>query len=147
MADVTVDISVLGDKVLSRRFNALASKMQAKILKKTFRVIAKDIKASANSRIPIGPSKEKGRHLKGALKVRVPKKKKGLVSIEVQTPQREVIGVSPDDEFYYPSALELGSKKQREESFLRVGLDENRGAGLNKIKNAIRDGIKNASKT
>jgi hypothetical protein len=46
----------------------------------------------------------------------------------VQTPTRDVLGISQSDPYYYPTVLEYGSSKRniRARPYLRPALDENR---------------------
>lgn len=136
---VEVDISIFGDKALQRKFKKLGPTLQKQVLRKAFRGVAKDILADARIRVP----KDTGALAK-SLKVKALKRSRGKIGVKVETGTREQLGIAADDPYYYPAAIELGTKKQSVQSFLRSSLEINRGPGLQKIKKAIQFGIKNA---
>ncbi len=143
---IKIDISMLGDKELSKAFKKLPEKMQKKALLDATKDVAGIVAMSAKLKIPSQPEgpKQKRRpgsmHLKDTLKVVKIKGKQGRYQIgwNVVTGTREELGIDPKAKYYYPAAVELGSKNRPPHSFLRSTIAEKTEGGIKYIASKLR---------
>lgn len=98
-----IDISILGDKKLTASFNKLALKTQKKFTRKALRAGAKVVQQEYKARVPV----DTGR-LKRGIKVRAGKRSRRGISINIETPTRDKLGIEADDPYYYPAIIEYG---------------------------------------
>jgi len=135
-----VDISMLGDKDIQRRFKKLPFVMQKKVLRKSLRAVAKDIKTAAGSRVP-----QLTGNLKRSLRLKSMKRTNWGIGVFVETGTRSDLGIDPKSKWYYPAHVELGTTGHTVQGFLRESLRLNKVSGLNKIKQDLQkmlDGAK-----
>ena len=131
---VTVDISVLGDKELSKSLGRLEMKMQKSIVRKALRKAARPVLDSAKSLVPVMTGK-----LKDSLRIRTLKSRRGTVNVIVETGKRSELGISPNDKYFYPVVVEYKHK-----SFMRAAIDARRTDAYEIAKREIRAGIEAA---
>lgn len=98
-----VDITMLGDKKLSRKLARLPVAMQRKVVRPSLRAGAKPMLASAKQNCPVKTGK-----LKKSLKLRALKARRGNFGVMVRTGTREDLGIPADAKGYYPIAVEFG---------------------------------------
>jgi len=133
-----IDISIFGDKKLEKQFKKLDLKLQKKTIKKALRDSAKIVKNTAKARVGVRSGK-----LKKSLKVRTEKGlKRGQFGIVVVTGTREELNIDADDKYYYPAAVEFGTKNLPAKPYLRPAIDENRDLIFDLIASRIRSAIK-----
>lgn len=115
MAEPAINISLLGDKELERKFRKLEPRIQKKYVLQAFRKSAKRLKAHIMDNV-LGAvvSPDTGRYAAALLlaKPKTPadfKGKKGVTGIGIDLPRRNVLGIGPKEKWYYPSVLEYGS--------------------------------------
>ena len=139
-----VDISMIGDKALQRKFAKLTPAIQKKIARKSFRKAAKLIKASARAKVSV----ESGA-LKRGIAVKSAKRKRGRggqIGIAVVTPTREKLGIDASYPWYYPAVIEYGSKNHAARPYLRPALDSNRRRALALIGDDLREAVREAKR-
>ncbi len=144
MAAGGIDIRMIGDKKLSRKFAGLERKTQGKIVRPALRNSAKRIKPEIVKRVsglPVGVVT--GRYLAAwqKAKIRRGKGKRGLIRIGIASPTREELGISPQDPFYFPNAIEYGHEGAPPHPHMRPAVDENRGREHRLIGREIGRGI------
>ncbi len=135
------DISVVGDKRLQRRMRGLTPKIQGKVLRPALRKTAKVALAPIKAAAP----RRTGALAKG-LKVRAVKGKRSRggrrVGVGIHTPPRDKLGISPDDPYYYPAAIELGTEKLAGTAFMRGPFRSLRDRMLRVLRVELWRGIK-----
>lgn len=102
-----IDISILGDKALTRSFNKLAYKTQRKFTRKALRAGAKVVQQEYKARVPVDSGA-----LKRGIKVRAGQRSRKYLRINIITPERDKLGISADDKWYYPAVIEYGGVKK-----------------------------------
>ncbi len=148
--NASIDLSLIGDKELRKAFKKMPLTFRRRILRKAFKEVAADILQDARSLVPVSADDQRkrgGMHLRDTLKIENLKRTKGKkIGVIVVTGTREELGIDPEDKYYYPAAIELGTDKTSVQSFLRAALEINRGPGLIKINTTIRKGLDRAAK-
>ncbi len=107
-----VKLGVVGDveirRTLGRLPVALEEKILAEELRREFRPLLAEIKA-------VYPRSEirrrSGQHVADTLRLIPLRPRPGRVGVQIVTGTREELGIDPDDPYYYPAALELGTSK------------------------------------
>ncbi len=146
----TISIKMLGDKDLQRMLNKLPDKVQKKVVRPAFRKSAKRINEAMIQRLsgfPVGVVT--GQTLLAfAAEPVISVRLRGGEGIQyaARLPKRDALGISPDDKYYYPNAIEYGytTKGGRTEpprSFMRAAVDENEDRELGVIRHDLRRGI------
>jgi len=132
-----VDISLIGDKELQRKFKTLVGKVQKKIARKAIRAGAKIVLADAKNRAPVLSGK-----LKKSLKVKAIKRSRSTIGVLVQTGTREKLNIPEGSKYYYPAAVEYGHGGVAAKPFLRPALDTNADRALSTIQRELWNGIR-----
>ena len=101
------DLKVIGSEELKRNMNRLEANIQKKYMRTALRTGAKLMKKTASSRVPV-----KTGALKRSFGVGAGKRKRGVLRVYVWTGNRTKLGIPSDAEYYYPAAIEYGSKKR-----------------------------------
>ena len=114
----SLDISVLGDKALSRKLKKLPGVAQGKVVRPAMRAAAKEIVLPA-IRAEIH---DVTGNLSRNLMIRAAKSK-AFTGVLVMPGTREKMGIPNDDPYYYPSAVEFGHGNVPAHPFLRPGMD------------------------
>jgi len=133
------DISFIGDKELQRKLHELEYGAQAKAVRPALRKSAKRLKAEVIRRIPVGS----GNYLKvwKRTKIRKGAAKRGLTRLGIVAPTREELGISPNDQWFWPYALEYGHTSRGIRVFarphMRPAVDENKASELRRIGSDI----------
>lgn len=139
-------ISLTGDRALLNFFNTMPGRMQKGIARKALRKAGKASLAVIRSYAPV----DTGR-LKKSLKLRAEKfrgsKRKHMIGIKVMTGTRAKLGISPEDKFYYPAALEYGAPHRNipRDGFMKYGLRDSAGAAFSALRSEISKGIGRAA--
>lgn len=124
-----MDVSILGDRALTRIFQGLERKHGAKVLRPALRKGAVPIRDAA--RVNAAP----GLTGRNAANIRIrSSSRKGKLSVQVVTGRRPELGIAGDAKYYYPSAVELGTDKMPARPFLRPALESNRQNALAIVK-------------
>ncbi len=114
-----IDITMIGDKRLVKKFNRLPDKLQKKMLRPSMRKAMKPIKAMAQSLIPVGTGTLKS----GGLKIRALKRSRSRFGMILTTPTAEALGIPKKAKGYYPIHVELGHGNVPMQSFMREGME------------------------
>ena len=146
---MSVDIQILGDRELQRKLARLEDKAQKKIVQSALRKSAK----RAKDRI-IGNIQKLGLILTGQMlnafkKMKIKsssRKPRKLIRIGPEWPDRSELGISPDDKYFYPTAVEYGHGNVKAYPFVRPAIDEHTQAEHAKIAKDIGAGIIRESK-
>lgn len=97
------DISIFGDKALTRALDDLSDKIQKQYMRKSLRAGTKLVADVVRRNTPVLT----GRLRKG-IKVRAGKRSRGLIGYFVLLPTRAQLGIDPKAKWYYPAVLEWG---------------------------------------
>jgi hypothetical protein len=148
MASKFIEIGMLGDKELARALAKLPDKAQSKAVRPALRKATKRIHVGitqAFSGIPVGM--DTGRTLTaiaGVAPIKL-KIKHGVVGYGILWPTRDELGISPEDEFFYPAVIEYGSAKDPEHyparAPVRGTVNRMQGAELGTIGRDVAKGI------
>ena len=136
-----IDISLLGDKELTRKLHRLEIAVQRKIVRHALREGARPVLAAAQQNCPV----QTGR-LKASLKLRALKAKRGNFGVQVATGMRDELGIAADDPNYYPMSVEYGHGSVAAQPFLRPALDDNAQQAKAIIAREIGQGIESEAR-
>jgi len=106
-----VDIKMLGDKRLSRALEKLPAIAQKRVVRKALR---KSAKRQVGYVVALAPE-DTGALKRGyrIAKVRALRHWRHIMGAGLDNPYRDTLGISPDDKWYYPFALEYGTKQRK----------------------------------
>ena len=128
------DAALLNDKALLRELDGLPEKLQTKALRQALRDKGKEILQDAR-----GNAREITPRLARSIKLRTLKSKtRGNIGVAIMTGTREELGISPSDRYYWPAAIELGTKHIRPRVFMRRALAKHKPTTLNDIARFMR---------
>lgn len=118
MAQPVVDISLFGDKALKKALARLEPKLQKKVFRQTQRKSATRLRARITENLS-GPVVDvhTGRYRDAMRKAPIrafTNKRKRQKGVGVHMPERHLLGISPDDQWYYPFVVEYGTEKDRQ---------------------------------
>ena len=135
------DISLLGDKALSRKLAKLPAAVQRKVLRPALRKGGKVILEAVRRNIPVDEGK-----LRKTLKLRALKAKRGRIGVEVRTGTREELDIPAGAEGYYPAHVELGTRNRSATPYLRPAMDDKESQVVSLLKTEIGLGITREAK-
>lgn len=128
-----LDLSVLGDKELDARLDALERGAAMKAVRPGLRAAMKAILPVILALVPVDTGKLRG----GKWKIRAARRKRGRVGVAILSPTRQDLGILPTDPYYYPAAPELGLEGRPARSFMRAGLKSGEQAGMEALKRTL----------
>jgi HK97 gp10 family phage protein len=141
---IILNLQLMGDDALIRRFNALPEKMQGKVFRPAVRVATKLVMQDAKKNAP----KRTGALRRGLfIKPFKRKRRGGNIGLMILTPTRDKLNIKSDAKWYYPSLAELGHKKRKSggrvegRPFLRNAIKNNRAAALDTLRREMRTRI------
>jgi len=123
-----ITMTLKGDKELQKQLLALSPKIQKKLYRSSMRKAMKPVLSAAKNNVPVFSGA-----LKGSLKIRSAKRKRGRIRIEVRTTD----GFFKGDEFY-GGFMELGTSKLPARPFLRPALQEKESIVIATLISEIR---------
>ena len=129
-----IDIRLIGDKRLVKKFNRLPVALQKKILRPAMRKAMKPIKAMVQTLVPV----DTGALKSGGFKIRALKRSRSRFGIILSAPPRAAIGISPAAPGYYPIHLELGHGNVPMHSFMREGMERTKPQARRILANELR---------
>ncbi len=141
MANI-IDISMLGDKALTKKLGLLPGRLQKKVLRKSMRDAAKPI--LKDIRQAISAIRVTGFHtdpLRKGMKLRSLKRSRSRIGVMIMAPTRDVLGIPSDADYYYPAHIELGTLNNESQPFMREPFNDKRATTLNTIKRDVGRGI------
>lgn len=140
MARKGFDISLLGDKALMKKFDKLQRGAQGKIIRPVIRASAKRAKQRVVENLSGAPVQVRtGKTLEAFQKapIRSAKRDRDEVRIGQVLPDRDLLGISEDDPYYYPMALEYGHRRAPAYPFIRPAIDMHREKEIAQIGREI----------
>lgn len=126
------DISVIGDKKLQKKLDKLDKKLQKKAIREAMKDAMEPVKALAKQRAP----QDKGLLVR-SIRIGMKTSRKGI-SAMVRTGTRKQLKIPADSKYYYPAALEYGSRYIKQQSFLRSSLGSKKETVLSKFSRNLR---------
>ena len=113
-----------GDKPLEAVFDKLPGIAQKKAVRKANVRAMRIIRKAVLARTPVGITAASPK-LKREIKSRALKQVRGWpIARVLLLPTRDSLGISPDDPYYYPAAVEYGHDNVAGVNFLRGGYDD-----------------------
>lgn len=137
-----IDISLLGDKALTRKLNKLPNRVQKKVVRQSMRKAAKPLLVSIKH--AIGEIRVTGEHtdrLRKGMKIKSIKRSRTRLGVQIVTPRRQELGIPDSKKYYWPAHIELGTSKSRPRKFMRDTVDSNRTQTMGIIQREIASGI------
>lgn len=126
-----VDVQVLGVSDLLKSLRGFEDKLARSMLRAAIRPAAKMVMAHVKEIVPV-----KTGALRAGIRL-VPIKGRKIQGINIGTPTRTQLGISPTSPSYYPAHVEFGHKGAPPHSYMRRGMDEKRESA----KKMISDGL------
>ena len=110
-----IDISIVGNREIIKKFKKFEFKIQKKTITKSFRKIAKKIKKAVKPKIPVGTEPKFGKkRLFKTLKIRALKRSRVRTGLRIITGVRKDLRIKKSKKkYYYPAAVEWGFKHVR----------------------------------
>ncbi len=118
------DLTVLGDKKLQRKLNKLEKKLGSKVMRSSLKTAMEPVRDLAKRRAPVDTGL-----MQRSIRIGTKSNRNG-VSAMVRTGTRKQLKIPEDDKYYYPAAIEYGSRLQPARSFLRASLGRLKGTVL-----------------
>jgi len=124
---MSVEFDFLGDKSLIDQMDLLAGKLGKKIYKKGMKAGTKFIwlKTRAKARAVLNKGYATGLVSNGITFKLKTSKKQGVYGL-IMAPSRSALGISANDPYYYPAALEFGTRNMKPQPFIRSAFFESR---------------------
>lgn len=142
-----IDISVLGDKKLSKKLTKLAPVVQKKVMRRAMRDAMKLVKKRADANLagvsPGATGSGRLAELGTMVKAKSPGQRiqRGLIRVYLLLPFRDQLDIPEDSPWYYPAFLEFGGTFTAPQSMIRNALDNNSAAIFRLIRFKLRKGI------
>lgn len=147
----SVNISLLGDKELERKFAQLDLKMQKKLAKAVIGKAIKPVLAKAKSLVPVGEyppgSGRTGGALKNSLHIKQVRGKGKIIGSKVTTGTRKELGIDPKEKAYYPASVEYGHPGAAAKPYLRPAIDSQKGTLLEILASELGKLVEVAAKS
>ena len=131
-----IDIRVLGDKKLQKQLNKLDPKLRKKALQSAMRIAMKPVLLAAKSSAPVDSGL-----LRRFLRIKNLKANKKSIGVIVKYGTRKALKIDPNDPYYYPAALEYGTKTVKGRPILRNALNDNKEQVLNILAKELKPQI------
>ena len=132
MKQNVLSIALAGDKETLDAFNALTGPEKTKARRSAMRKAAKDaVLPAVQIRTPVDSEKL-------LLSLQVIPGGRNFIGSYVGVKDRESVGVSPEDKWFYPAAVEFGTRYTPAQSYLRAGLDASKGKAMTIIAKSLQ---------
>lgn len=138
-----VDIRVLGVPELERKLRNLAQQVQRKIVRQALRKSAVRTKKRVVDNLSGDKVQVQTGNLRGAFrdaKIRGTTRR-GMIRVGIVFPERDKLGIAPDDPYYYPTAVEYGHGNVPAYSYMRTAIDDHKKKEYDQIAKDIGAGI------
>lgn len=131
------DVSVFGDKALTRSLDDLSNKIQKQYMRKSLRAGTKLVADIVRRNTPVLTGR-----LRRGIKVRAGKRSRSRIGYFVLLPTRAQLGIDPKSKWYYPAVLEWGGITKTGRvipalGFMRRSLDASREPATNKVAQTL----------
>jgi hypothetical protein len=140
---VSVDVTVHGVRELERALLKLIGRAENKVVAQALRKSA----VRARARVVENLSGVKVQVQTGTLRQAFKKSKirgstkRGFIRRGVTFPERDHLGITPDDPYYYPTAVEYGHGSVDAYPYMRPAIDEHKASEYRLIARDIGKGI------
>lgn len=144
----SIDIRAFGDKELEKQLGLIVDQAQKTIVSSALRKESTRAKKRIVSNIAALGLIKRGVLIAGyqAAKIRSTRVSRSLIRVGVENPTRAALGISADDPYYFPYAVEFGHARAEPKPFIRPAIDEHRPASFRAIGKDIGSGILRAAK-
>lgn len=125
-------IKILGDKKLQKKLDKLSKRVQGPLIKDAARAAMEPVKDLARAHAPV---------LTGSLKKSIgigTFSRKGRIGAVVRTGTRRQLKIPPEAPYYYPAAIEYGTRKLTANPFMRSALFARKGKALNIFRSYLK---------
>lgn len=126
------DLSVIGEKRLQRKLASMEKRVAHKVVKDSLREAMEPVKDLAKRRAPA----DRGL-MRRSIRTAARANKRGATAL-VRTGTRKQLKIPADSRYYYPAAIEYGTRTQPARSFLRAALGRLKNAVLRSVGDKIR---------
>jgi HK97 gp10 family phage protein len=139
---MAVDISITGDKELTRKLHSLADKQQKSVVRSALRKEAKKAKDRIVSNIERLDLIDEGVMLQAFKQAKIKSGgNRNMIRIGPENPERSALGIASDDKYYYPYAVEFGHIGAGPKPFIRPAIDQHKSKSIHDIGQDIGKGI------
>ena len=132
--DFSVKIDRESARAMQRAIDKVAKTVGGKGLRDMLKDASKPVLRRAQSLAPVGPEKSSGEHLRFTLALRVGRIRPDGVGVRVVTGTRKKLGIAAatkptlfskgKNRGFYPMAVEVGTKRQRAQPYMRPAAKE-----------------------
>lgn len=139
---MSIEFSLVGDKSLLAQMDMLQGPKAKRVYKKGIAEGTKYVwlKTKAKARAVMNKGYASG-VLSAGLTYKVKSSKQNGIYGLVMTPTREMLGISANDPYYYPAAVEFGTRNMRPQSFLRSAMEESKEKAIRIVSIITKKGI------
>jgi hypothetical protein len=146
MPEPIVDISVFGDKALTRALGSFEPRVQKKVVRQALRASLKRNKEYVVQAWQQHADRGVTARAFAATKIRAGKRSRGRIRIEWPLPDREPLGIAPEDPHYYPNAVEYGHKGAPAKAYTRRAVNAHINEEHAEMGKAIGRGVEREAK-
>ena len=114
-----------GDRQLKAKLESMSKGLQNKAMRAALRKGIEPVAVLARQRSPVRTGR-----LQKSIKVASYRGKRGVIGASVRTGTRRQLRITPEDPYYYPAALEYGTKARQGRSFMRSALFDRKRQAL-----------------
>lgn len=114
-----------GDRELKAKLESMTRGIQNKAMRAALRAGMGPVASLAKQRAPVLTGR-----LQKSIKIASYRGKRGIVGAVVRTGTRRQLRIMPENPYYYPAALEYGTKKRKGKSFMRSSLFDRKRQAL-----------------
>ena len=129
-----IEGALLNNRALERAVKDLPEKLRTKALRESLRAKGKEVLADARKN-----AAETSRRLANTMKLRALKSKtRGTVGVKIETGTRQELGIPAEDRYYWPAAIELGTRYITPRAFMRRAIKKHEPTALDDIARLMR---------
>jgi len=126
------DLTIIGDKALERKLNAMDKKVAARNLKDALKESMEPVRDLSRRLAPTDSGL-----MKRSIRIGTRSNRRGI-AVFVRTGTRKQLKIPADAKYYYPAAIEYGTRTMPPRPFLRRALARLKNAVINRVGDAIR---------
>lgn len=146
-APIKFRVSIDGDRKTQRAFDQLKKGAQGKVLRPALRAGAKVVKEAAQARAPklsgtMARTMQVRAKRMSRKRVRVEHGGIKPIAIAARTAPRAKLNIDPGDPYYYPSAVEFGTKHMEGRHFMEESGKATKGTALSTVRRVAKSKLR-----
>lgn len=131
------DLDIKGARSLNRKLNRLRTTVSRKAVRPALHTALVPVVQTARAYAPVRTGR-----LQSSIKSFVRSSRRYGLTAGVRTGTRKQLRIPPEAEYYYPAAIELGSRRNPPRSFLRAAMNARRKTALQILGKEVHKALK-----